>query len=124
MKLNHANLVVANVGATVDFFTRFFAFDTIFNKVGGFAVLSDGHGFTFNVMSGGTGEPPTYPANFHIGFFVDTPEQVIDKRAELAAAGFFPSPVQDFNRAGERTRTFYCTCPGEFMVEIAHSVAI
>ncbi|HTN61267.1 MAG TPA: VOC family protein [Devosia sp.] len=123
MQLNHANLIVADVAATRDFFIRHFGFTVRFGGTANFVVLTDEAGFVLNLMAPGKSETVAYPKNFHIGFFVADAATVVAKQAELGAAGHEPSPVQDFNRAGERTRTFYCTCPGGFMVEVAHSEA-
>jgi len=61
--------------------------------------------------------PVGYPETFHVGFYVDNPAAVHAKHDELAAAGLTPGEIQ-----GERNMRgthFYCTAPGNVLVEIA-----
>ncbi|MCX8572963.1 MULTISPECIES: VOC family protein [Hyphomicrobiales] len=121
MKLNHANLATSDVAALAGFFADHFGFrlDAIRGR-DAFAVLTGSDGFALNLMKPGTSDGP-YPAGFHVGFFVESPELVRVKQAELAAAGFAPGEIQELTRGGTRSTTFYCNAPGGVLVEVASS---
>jgi catechol 2,3-dioxygenase-like lactoylglutathione lyase family enzyme len=59
-----------------------------------------------------------YPETFHLGFYLDDPAAVRTKRDELADAGLSPGEIQAAGRSGRGTH-FYCTAPGNVLVEIA-----
>ncbi|CAN7241184.1 VOC family protein [Aminobacter sp. LjRoot7] len=119
MKLNHANLTTTDVAALAGFFADHFGFrlDAMRGK-DAFAVLTGSDGFALNLMKPASDDGP-YPSGFHVGFFVDSPEIVRDKQAELASAGFTPGEVQELTRGGIRSTTFYCNAPGGVLVEVA-----
>ena len=120
MKLNHLNLVTADVAGLSDFFTTYFGFELLAMRgKNGFAVLRGADGFALNLMQPSKGEAGAYPDNFHVGFFVDTPATVVAKRAELADAGLAPGDMQQLTRGGTRSTTFYCRAPGGVLVEIS-----
>ena len=119
MKLNHANLAVADVGATIAFFERFLGFTVLANRNDAFAVLDDGHGFVFNLMVPAKGEIVTYSRNFHLGFFVTDEAAVRDKHAELVAAGVETGDIQFHKRGPTGSVGFYCMTPGGFLIEVA-----
>ena len=118
MQFNHANFIVADPSAAAAFFARHFGFAVVGDAHANFVVMEGEGGFVLNFMTPGKSEA-SYPKNFHIGFFVDRVETVQQKHAELRDAGHEVSEVQEFVRAGKRTTTFYCTAPGEFLVEVA-----
>jgi catechol 2,3-dioxygenase-like lactoylglutathione lyase family enzyme len=119
MKLNHANLAVADVGATIAFFERFLGFTLLANRNDAFAVLDDGHGFVFNLMVPAKGEAIVYSRNFHIGFFVADEAAVRAKHAELIAAGVEAGDIQFHRRGPTGSVGFYCMTPGAFLIEVA-----
>jgi len=127
MKLNHANLPVADVPAVKVFFTTHFDFTALPMQGGGdkFAVLEGEDGFILNLMQAKeahiTGTESGYPKNFHIGFFVDTPELVREKHAAITAAGFTANEVEELKRGGFSSVTFYCYAPGGILVEVSSS---
>ena len=63
-------------------------------------------------------DPVAYPETFHVGFYVDDVAAVEAKRDELAVAGLSPGDIHDAGRSGRGTH-FYCTAPGDVVVEIA-----
>ncbi|MXQ55955.1 VOC family protein [Shimazuella alba] len=78
MKLQHLNLCVNNLTDSQDFFESIFGFQTMDRKGDAIAVMEDGHDFVL-VLSNPQifgDEVPVYPKDFHIGFFVDTPDKV------------------------------------------------
>ncbi|HEY0032264.1 MAG TPA: VOC family protein [Devosia sp.] len=119
MKLNHTNLVVADVHATTEFFTRHFGFTVREIKGDVIAVLEDGYGLVFNLMTPAKGEDVSYSRNFHIGFFVSDEAQVHALHAEVTAAGHEAGPVRANYRVPGGALGFYCMSPGQFYVEVA-----
>ena len=120
MKLNHANLCTADVANLADFFVRFFGFKLeAMRGRDAFAVLEGSNGFALNLMKPGKNGPISYPDGFHVGFFVEHPDVVRAKHAEIAAAGLAPGDLQDLTRGGTSLLTFYCTAPGGILVEVA-----
>ena len=119
MKLNHANLAVVDVGATIAFFERFLGFTVLTNRNDAFAVLDDGHGFVFNLMVPAKGEVIAYSPNFHLGFFVADETAVRDKHAELIAADVEAGDIQFYKRGATGSVGFYCMTPGGFLIEVA-----
>jgi len=122
MQFNHANFVVADVGAAAEFFARHFGFAVLGEAHANFVVMEGEGGFVLNFMAPGKSDA-TYPKNFHVGFFVGSAAEVNAKHAELVEAGRDPGEVQQFSRGGARTTTFYCTAPGGFLVEVATTAA-
>ena len=116
-KLNHANLPVTDVNSLCDFFVQQFDF-TVVSRRGenGFAVLRGSDGFILNIMRdlNQTG----FPENFHVGFFLDTPDEVRAKHEQLQQANFAPGPVEALNRGGWKSLTFYCHAPNNILVEV------
>jgi len=78
MKLNHINLVVADVAAAVQFFERYFGFKCTGIKGDNIiAILKGTDDFTLVIMTSkdsGIG----YPQAFHIGFMQESNEAVTD----------------------------------------------
>jgi catechol 2,3-dioxygenase-like lactoylglutathione lyase family enzyme len=78
MKLQHLNLCVNDLTESKNFFENLFGFKTLDIKGEAIAVMDDGHGFILvlsNAQAFG-GAAPVYPKDFHIGFFVDRPDEV------------------------------------------------
>ncbi|SHE68207.1 Catechol 2,3-dioxygenase [Seinonella peptonophila] len=78
MKLQHLNLCVTDITESQNFFENLFGFKTLARRGEATAVLNDDHGFTLvlsNPKAFGN-EPPEYPKDFHVGFFVETPDEV------------------------------------------------
>lgn len=124
MHLNHANLPVPNVPATRDFFVQHFGFEVLPGPGGDkFAILEGKNGFVLSFMYDKESEGPEamvrYPKNFHIGFYVDTPAEVREKHAALSSAGITVSEVEELNRGGFASVTFYCYAPGGLLVEVS-----
>jgi catechol 2,3-dioxygenase-like lactoylglutathione lyase family enzyme len=118
LRLNHANLPVAEVAALRDFFVRHFDFSVVATRGNdALAVLRGADGFVLNIMRGAP--DGAYPRNFHVGFFVDTPDDVRAKHAELRAAAVAAGDVEDLTRGGFASTTFYCEAPGGVLVEVS-----
>lgn len=116
-KLNHANLPVADVAPLRDFFVQQFDF-TVLSMRGdnAFAVLRGTDGFILNIMRDSIHSG--FPENFHVGFFLDSPHEVRVKHAQMQAANLSPGPIEDLNRGGWKSLTFYCRAPNNILVEV------
>jgi catechol 2,3-dioxygenase-like lactoylglutathione lyase family enzyme len=117
MQFKHTNLATPDVSATAEFFQRFFGFEMADRRGEGLAVMRDQDNFVLTLMKLKKSDPDRYPQMFHIGFYVESPELVNAKHAELSAAGLFPGEVEITNRQGDVT-TFYCKSPGGITVEV------
>ena len=99
MKLNHLNIVVGNVAAATRFFETYFNFKCIEIKGDHIvAVLKGAGGFTLVIMKD-KADSPDYPGGFHIGFMMDSEEEVIETYQRLKTAGFVseqePKKIRD-----------------------------
>jgi catechol 2,3-dioxygenase-like lactoylglutathione lyase family enzyme len=87
MKLNHLNLVVTNVAATVTFFETYFDFKCIAVKgEHAIAILTGVDQFTLVLMAPSDGNAD-YPKAFHLGFMQDTIEKVNALYEKLKSGG-------------------------------------
>ena len=113
MILNHLDLQVADVQATVSTFEAFFGLtlETSRNSPA-IAIMSDGHGFTLVLQRS---EAPQYPAGFHLGFLVESIAIVERTHARLVEAGASVTPVQSNNRG----TMIYCQLPHGIVVEVS-----
>lgn len=121
-KLNHANLPVTDVASLRDFFVQQFDF-TLLSMRGenGFAVLRGTDGFILNIMR--DNKHAGFPENFHVGFFLDSPDDVRAKHAQMLSANLAPGPIEELNRGGWKSLTFYCHAPNNILVEVGASLA-
>ncbi|MEO7996829.1 MAG: VOC family protein [Gemmatimonadaceae bacterium] len=121
-KLNHANLPVGDVASLRDFFVQHFDF-TLLSMRGenGFAVLRGTDGFILNIMR--DKNDVGFPENFHVGFFLDTPDGVRAKHAQLSDANVKPGDIEELNRGGWKSLTFYCHAPNNILVEVGAALA-
>lgn len=140
-RLNHIDLVVANVKENREFFEKHFGFRKILEFDGKLAVLTDGTDFSLVLSSpdiaaeidklqhdGNTipkakepgasdaKKPIEYPAGFHIGFHQDNREAVDEMYKKLKAAGVAVQEPREYHGAW----TFYVRAPGGFFVEVFH----
>lgn len=119
MRLQHLNLATSDVPALAAFFERFFGFVPHAARGEALVVLRNNEDFILTVMRGKKGEPADYPAAFHIGFYYDAAGEVEAKHAELSAAGLNPGKIAFMDRGGgARVPHFYCTAPGNVLVEV------
>lgn len=116
MKLNHINLTVTDVQAASEFLVRYFGMQSMGgNKGMGFLTdEQDGWGFVLTLMRASEGTQGTYPASFHIGFFIDDKEKVDELYRRLKGDGFdVPAPEDTGHSYG-----FYVKAPGGFRIEV------
>ncbi|MDQ2664718.1 MAG: VOC family protein [Gemmatimonadota bacterium] len=120
LTLNHANLPVPDVISLRDFFVRHFGFTQLNQDEGTrFVVLRGGAGFILNLMQASAGDPGGFPKNFHVGFMVETTEEVHETHARLTTAGVECGPAEAMNRRGTASVTFYCHAPNQILVEVS-----
>lgn len=118
MQLNHLNLCVDNLTEARDFFRRCFDFQFLEQKGDAIAIMTDGHGFTLvlsNPQAFG-GATPIYPEGFHVGFIVDTPDQVDQMHRRLASAGVHSDHEP---RKIRESYTFYFTALSTILFEVS-----
>jgi catechol 2,3-dioxygenase-like lactoylglutathione lyase family enzyme len=119
MQLKHLNLTTSDVPALAAFFERHFGFTRAVERgTGGFILLRNADDFFLAVMRGKKDDAIAYPKSFHVGFYLDGLEAVQAKHDELESAGLSPGKIQTQSDSGWGTH-FYCTAPGDVMVEIA-----
>jgi len=88
MQLNHLNLCVDDLTKARVFFQTCFDFQFLEQKGEAVAIMTDGHGFTL-VLSNPRAfnkEMRPYPEDFHVGFLLETSDQVDQAYHRLAAA--------------------------------------
>ncbi|MGZ4034029.1 MAG: VOC family protein [Bacteroidia bacterium] len=85
MKLNHLNLVVTNIAETVSFFENYFNFKCTQIKGDNIiALLTGTDNFSLVLMTDKEGNS-NYPKDFHIGFMLDTADEVNETYKKLKA---------------------------------------
>ena len=113
MILNHINLGVSDVPATVAMFETYFGLHPVAGFPGDarMAFLNDDAGGLVSLFKV---NDVTYPKIFHVGFMRPTVAEVDDIHARLVAAGLEPGrPREEHGRY-----TFYFQAPGGFTVEV------
>ena len=120
MQLKHLNLTTSDVSSLATFFERFLGFKRLLERgSGAFTILGNDEDFVLTLMKPKKHDPSGYPETFHVGFYVDDAAAVHTKHDELAAAGLSPGEIRDADRNNMRGTHFYCTAPGDVVVEIA-----
>lgn len=112
MRINHLDLQVTDVQASVAFFAHFGLELQSSPRSPALAILGDGHGFVLVLQRR---DAVTYPEGFHLGFLVDDIAAVHAHHQRARAAGLGISEVQVNNRG---TLT-YCVAPDGYLVEVS-----
>ncbi|MFC4426907.1 VOC family protein [Deinococcus navajonensis] len=113
MKLNHLNLTVTDVPATVALLENHFGMRRVpgYPDTDGMSFLHDDTGFLLSLFRG---KDVQYPRGFHVGFIQPSVAQVEAIHAQLSAAGLAVPPMRE-----EHGRlTFYFDAPGGFVIEV------
>ncbi|MEC0239496.1 VOC family protein [Paenibacillus dokdonensis] len=110
MKLNHLNLTVSDVKATVDFLVKYFGLQIRNTRGNAFAVLFDDGGLVLTLMKG---KQISYPNTFHIGFIQESEDRVNEINQRMKDDGFDVDLPQR-----SHAWTFYVQAPGGFTVEV------
>ncbi|GAB4026954.1 VOC family protein [Spirosoma koreense] len=118
MALKHLNLAVPDVAQTRTFFETYFGFTCLETKGDNIiSILKDNDDFILSISNFNKAESPTYPADFHVGFVQDSPEQVKAIYETLKVAGVEVGK-EPHNYGGRGTMSFYVAAPGGVMVEV------
>ena len=112
MTLNHLNLTVTDVVAATAFLETYFGLRRTGGNAG-MAFLSDDSGFVLTLMKAGQATRVTYPANFHVGVFVDSEATVDQVNQRLKEDGYDVRPPERHH-----AYTFYVQAPGGFTIEL------
>jgi catechol 2,3-dioxygenase-like lactoylglutathione lyase family enzyme len=118
MRLNHLDLHVPDVAATAAFFTTYLGLRLVETRGnGGLAILSDG-ALELVLSPGlekfGSRDQNDSPVSYHIGFILDSRDEVDRVYAKMHTAGLAVRAPRDL-RGGW---LFYCTAPGNVLVEV------
>ena|ERR1700744_401355 len=119
MKLNHVNISVENVMEARIFFETYFNFVCIDNKGdNALVVLKGTDGFILVLMSDAFNRERnvSFPSAFHIGFLVNTKEEVLLHYNKLKS-GNIQVEREPANMRG--VFGFYFHAPGNILVEIS-----
>jgi catechol 2,3-dioxygenase-like lactoylglutathione lyase family enzyme len=115
MKLNHLDLQVRDVLASVRYFEQWFGLACRTNPGSkAIAVLSDGEGFVLVLQRAAEGED-RYPDGFHLGFLLDDVESVHALQARARQGG---AEVSDVIVNGRGTMIYF-TAPEGYRVEVS-----
>ena len=118
MKLNHLNLQVSDVQSARDFFEAFFGLHCSYARAE-LAMLEDGDGFALAVSNLSKVSAPQYPKDFHVGFRLESTEQVKNIYDRLKNAGV--EMKFDLQKAGPNF-VFQCYAPNLIPVEVSAPV--
>ena len=117
MNLNHLDLPVSDLKQTRSFFERHFGFKEVYSREDGLSVLLDEDGFALTLSPLPEGEAANYPTGFHVGFNVDSEDDLFETHREILATGVpIVRPMGDLAGA----MTFHCHAPGALLVEVAY----
>lgn len=115
MQLNHLDLQVTDVQATVLAFEQHFGLTLQSSRTSpAIAILSDGQGFTL-VLQRKKNAAEAYPEGFHLGFLVSDVATVVARHGALVAAG---ADVSDIRRNNRGTQ-IYCRLGDGIVVEVS-----
>ncbi|WP_244228827.1 VOC family protein [Mucilaginibacter endophyticus] len=118
IKLNHINLPVTDVQASSLFFEQYFQFKCTGVKGNNMLAIMEGKdGFILVLMADtfNRNGNNSYPDAFHIGFLVDSHEQVTEVYDRLVAGGVNVTQAPASLRGGYG---FYFNAPGNILTEV------
>lgn len=115
MKLDHINLTVSDVVKASSFLKKHFGYRDMFeDNNAGMVALEDGSGLSVLLMKGSNAN---YPKYFHVGFDVETEENVNAFHQKLVADGMEIDPPE---QEAWGSYTFNFKIPGgDFTIEVA-----
>jgi predicted lactoylglutathione lyase len=118
IKLNHINLPVTDVIASSKFFEQYFNFKCTSVKGNNMLAIMEGEdGFILVLMADSFNRDGNnnYPDAFHIGFLVDSHEQVTEVYDRLINGGIVVTQSPGSLRGGYG---FYFNAPGNILTEV------
>jgi lactoylglutathione lyase len=115
MRLNHINLAVVDLAATRDFFVKYFGFWCVEEKGRDtLTVMRDDDGLVLTLSHFGNATKVEYPRDFHVGFIVETRQQVDEVHRNLRQGGVAAEDPKMLHGGW----SFYVRSPGGFLVEV------
>jgi catechol 2,3-dioxygenase-like lactoylglutathione lyase family enzyme len=118
MRLNHLDLHVPDVAATAAFFTRYLGLRLVETRgSGNLAILSDGAlelVLSQGLAKFGSRDQNDTPVSYHVGFILDSRDDVDRVYGAMQAGGLDVRAPREL-RGGW---LFYCTAPGNVLVEV------
>jgi catechol 2,3-dioxygenase-like lactoylglutathione lyase family enzyme len=117
MHINHLDLPVPDVIASRDFFVTFLGFShrqTL--GQGGLAILEGADGLTLVLSRLRRAGSQTYPEGFHIGFYLERPEDVVALHHRLTTETALVLSEPSVQRG---VLGFYFTAPSNHLIEVA-----
>ena len=117
MNLNHVDVPTTETSAARTFFERHFGLRCIFAREDGLTVLLDESDFALTLSPLAEGEPLRFPTGFHIGFNVESEDELYETHRLLVTAQV-PIVLQPTMLGG--ALTFHCHAPGPILVEVAY----
>jgi catechol 2,3-dioxygenase-like lactoylglutathione lyase family enzyme len=116
MTLNHIDLPVSDIAGARAFFGTFFGFRCIFERADGLSVLLDEANFALTLSAVPAGETLRYPTGFHVGFNLQTEDELMRLHELLRSSGIeIALPLGDLGGA----LSFQCHVPGPLKVELS-----
>ncbi len=116
MKLNHINLPVEDIAASRDFLAKYFGMETVMERGKNvMAILRDEGGMVLILSHFAKEGEILYHKDFHVGFFLDSREEVDAIHARMAADGIEAAPPKKMPGRW----AFYVDAPGGFIAEVA-----
>ena len=116
MNMNHLNLPVADVAASQAFYTKYFGMETVAEVGQNFLViLRDDAGFLLNLSNFDKSTETSYNKDFHVGFYVDSREEVTRLYDRMIADGLEAKAPKKM----QGRYTFYVQVPGGVLTEVA-----
>ncbi|MBV8276766.1 MAG: VOC family protein [Verrucomicrobia bacterium] len=115
MRLNHVDLQVSDIPAAARFFETLFGLRKVYQRKGQIALLEDEAGFCFGLSNLHNSPAPVYPPDFHVGFILETADQVRSIYERVRAAGV--AIKFDLQEAGTNF-AFQCVGPDNIPVEV------
>ncbi|WIG59997.1 MAG: hypothetical protein OJF49_002745 [Ktedonobacterales bacterium] len=118
MRFNHLNLCVDDLSAARALFQNSFDFQLLEQKGEAILIMTDGHGFTLvlsNLLAFGNDVRP-YPQGFHVGFIVETRDQVDQAYHRLTAAN---AQIAHEPRNIRDSYGFYFTALNDILFEVS-----
>jgi catechol 2,3-dioxygenase-like lactoylglutathione lyase family enzyme len=112
MKLNHLSFPSSNVPETAEFFVRYLGCEVSTKAETYYVLKRDGFDI---VIDQAVDDTPAWPKAFHVGFELETVEEVHLLHARLRSEGAAMETEVFNNTRGSR---FFCRAPGGMMFEI------
>jgi catechol 2,3-dioxygenase-like lactoylglutathione lyase family enzyme len=113
MRLQHLGINVSDPETFIGFLTTFLDLrESVRTKR--IAMLEDAHGFVLAVSLLPTEEEPTYPPDFHLGFYV-TEQELRDAHRRMVEHGHAPTEIA----LTHGSLKFFVTAPGDILIEVS-----